>query len=229
MSLRIRVPKPDVPDSDVRVAGPRVRRAPHRARPSWMARLLLSTCRGASLLFVLQMSACIIPVAPDFQDPPAAQNYFPYFQSAIPEVGSVVVVNPSVTTTVASVVVADPNVGDTLFYQWVTDYPPYDDSVTRTIASNLSIKPSADGEPTHGSIGLEYLQPGATPPAPNITTFTCSTVAQTIQQHRLALIVGDRAFAPTGAGDLTSVEPPGHVIEASWTFDLSCGMGTASP
>ena len=168
------------------------------------------------------MSACIIPVAPDFQDPPAAQNYTPYFVSTNPEQGTVVVANPSFT-----VVVTDPNVGDTLVYEWVTDYPPFDDAITRTVAS-LSIQASADGQPTSGSIGFQYLPSGKPPPAPNITTFTCNTIAQTIQQHRLTLIVGDRPFTPMGPGDLTSVMAPGFVIEASWIFNLSCAAGVAS-
>src|ERR1700743_146605 len=112
MSLRNRVPISASPDSDVGVARSCARQAAHLLGPSRMARLLLFFLRSIALrtialAVVLQMSACIIPVAPDFQDPPAAQNDTPYFMGTSPEQGTVVVAIPPTF----NVTVAAPTVG----------------------------------------------------------------------------------------------------------------------
>jgi hypothetical protein len=216
-----RVRKIDAPDRDVPVVSAPARGAPHRPRPSRMARLLLFICRSASLLVMLQMSACVIPVAPEFQDPPASQNYPPQFLSVSPEIGSIAA-TPSFTA-----VVTDPNVGDTLQYKWVFDYPPYDDAITRDLGPN-TITPSADGQPTITSISLDFIGNGPTSSTPNVRTFTCTQIAQSIQQHRLELIVADGPL-PTMGTNLNAVTLPAYSIEAAWTFNLSCAPGTTSP
>src|ERR1022692_3049952 len=60
------------------------------------------------LLLLLPMSACIIPVGPDFQDPPAAPNYAPYIISANPDFFSIV----ATQSPTFEVTVTDPNGGD---------------------------------------------------------------------------------------------------------------------
>jgi hypothetical protein len=80
---------------------------------------LLQLDRKLSLLFAASlMPACIIPVGPNWQDPPGDRNHTPELVSFMPPVGAIV------TTTRFRVVFNDPN-GDDLVAKWIVDGPPF--------------------------------------------------------------------------------------------------------
>src|SRR5882724_1117584 len=93
-----------------------------RARALRVARMLL---RSGSICALLVMSACVLPIAPEFQDPPASENYAPVFIDTIPPAGQVVTASPVAAFTI---IVEDPNVGDDLFVRWIADFPPLTDN-----------------------------------------------------------------------------------------------------
>ncbi len=157
------------------------------------------------------MSACITPVAPEFQDPTASPNYAPYIVSFSPAFGSVVSIplSQDPVSQDFQVTVTDPNVEDNLFYRWVADYPPYTTN-TRTLA-DAEFPHTANGQPQDALISR---------------TIGCTdTLATTANgQHRFEVIVADRPFAaaPSSDASLDQVEPPGFVVRAAWTFQIAC-------
>jgi hypothetical protein len=160
---------------------------------------------GASLT---TMPACIIPVGPDFQDPVSSPNYAPYLTNPNPAFGTVQqIASTQIFPFVAYA--SDPN-GDTLYFQWVIDYPPYTQGTTSTIGSGMV--PSSTSPP-----GTELSVPisCASNPRANATSL-----------HQLELIVADRPFTPAPTGpDLDIVPSPGLVTHGDWTFYLSCPQG----
>ena len=154
------------------------------------------------------MSACILPLAPEFQDPPASQNFSPIITDSLPPLGSIVTKVGNVTP-MFRVTISDPNLGDDLHVRWLADYPPAS-SNTRTIQEDLTIPHPVNGQPLHQDVSvpvdcaLETLAP--------------------IAQHQVEVVVADRPFPlqPTG-GDLTSVPLPGLSVVGSWTLILNCG------
>jgi hypothetical protein len=204
------------PDSNVRPEGARLRSGPRDGRRSHLARLLLMPSPRvpnplALILVVASMSACITPVAPEFQDPAASPNYAPYIQSVSPPFGSVVSIPLSQNPVSQNfqVTVTDPNVEDNLFYRWVADYPPYTTN-TRTLA-DAEFPHMVNGQPQDAVISR---------------TIGCTdTLAITADgQHRLEVIVADRPFAAPIPPDMSLdlVNPPGFVVRASWTFQIAC-------
>jgi hypothetical protein len=149
------------------------------------------------------MSACVLPIAPEFQDPPTAQNYAPIILDSDPPQGSAVM---SATFTV---VVTDPNVADDLYVRWIIDYPP-DSANTRVLVSSLKIAHSVDGRPLN---------------QPVTVTIDCvlGGLAK-IAQHQVLVVVADRPFLPPQPPQnvLALVEDPGFAVQASWTLNLEC-------
>src|SRR5262245_13457968 len=96
--------------------------APFRRGFCRMARAML-VLPGVALL----MSGCVLPIAPEFQDPPSPPNYAPYIVSAQPPIGEVKTsLMPGDVE--FSVSVSDPNILDKLCVRWISDYPPYNEN-----------------------------------------------------------------------------------------------------
>lgn len=203
------------PDSNVRPPGQRLRGRP-RARPlRRLARLLLlsqprALARFTLLFVVASMSACIIPVAPEFQDPIASPNFSPVLVSASPDFGSLVAI---VTAFEFTVTATDPNVGDDLYYRWFVDYPPRTSNTRR-----ISL-----GEVPHRADGKQLT-------AIIQTSVDCTDgLASTANSlHQLALFVADRPFV-TSDTDVADVDPPGMVATQNWTFQINCPTAPPPP
>jgi hypothetical protein len=162
----------------------------------------VSVCLVAGLM---SMSGCVLPLAPDFQDPPASQNFSPRFVQTDPAEGSVV------KTSRFSVTVTDPNIGDDLHFRWIADYPP------------------ANG---NERIFLSFTSPRSTNGMPQFRTSEVmpdcllNTLAK-LPSHRIMVIVADREFADpvnpaTKEVDFTRVQDGGLAIVATWTLDVEC-------
>ena len=164
------------------------------------------------------MSACIIPVAPDFHDPPSDPDSPPYIYNPQPQNFFTIVTVPVPAGQSFSANVTDPNVGDTLQYRWVVDYPPFMQNVTRP--GNLqTILPTADGQPINQTVTPQQID--------------CLHVDTAFSTHQLELIVTDGAFIPASDPTLTpsdvldSIDPSrgGFVVRAGWTVVISCPAG----
>jgi hypothetical protein len=184
-----------------------------------MARLLLYP-RGAALLLaalLVPMSGCIIPVAPDFQDPVGSPNLSPYLYGATPAFGTVVTVPSPKDTVPIGCFAADPNSGDTLYVMWVLDYPPATES-TRA-PQPIALPPPVSGPQVQL---LSYGANCAPGPAANATGL-----------HQLQLLVADRPFIYDGPNlPLDHVESGGFVAYGNWTVYLPCatsGSAGTSP
>ena len=196
------------PDSDVRASAAQPRRGPHGARPPQVARSLLSLKIVPLVLLTLvsSMSACVVPVAPNFQDPPGGlPNIAPYLLSVVPDLGTFV----PVITQDFQVTVTDQNVGDDLYYVWAIDYPPFNNAVTRT----------SPGKVLH-------LQTGVQLSAPLSLAVTCALApVPTIAVHRLEFIVADRPLDPSMPNnrlDQVVQGSGGLVAYADWKFQITC-------
>lgn len=150
------------------------------------------------LLPLLTLSGCVVPAGPEWVDPQT--NVPPSIVSAYPPVGSVLT-NDSEAGTQASVQVtlADQNSADTLYVRWIVDYPPYVDGTSR-----IALPQSLPGRSV-------VRDPIAFAPS-------CGDVVHDLASHRLLLAVSDRPFANNNS-DLPS---NGYLLEAAWTFTLSC-------
>ena len=158
------------------------------------------------------MFACVIPVAPDFQDPLAAANIPPYLHDPTPPFNSTV----SIISTTSSVPhytftsqVTDPNVNDTLLVRWILNYPP-----------------------SSGTTTVSFDSPSSGPPATGTshnyeTTFDMycgrvSGIASGVPQH-LSLVVSDRPWQMPGQlGDAVGTTP----AQNDWTLIFQCAEGT---
>lgn len=189
------------PDSDVRAEAAHARRGPQGTRPRRLAQSLLSLKIVPVVLLasVSSMSACVVPVAPNFQDPIGEPNVPPYIVSAIPSVGAV-----AAPTQMFQVTVTDQNVGDTLNYQWLIDYPPY--TLDTRPGDIGSIAPSADGTQQRVTKPLLRL-PCSYNPAPKAV-------------HQLQFILADRELDQSNSmvPDALPPKSDGFVVRASWTF-----------
>jgi len=172
-------------------------------RPRRLARSLLSLkiVPVVLLTVVSSMSACVVPVAPTFQDPVGDPNVPPSIVSATPPVGTFI----TSTTLVPQVTVTDQNVGDTLNYRWVIDYPPFTMN-THPLGIGY-IQAPADGIQQRVSVPLSQA-----PCAFNPT--------QTGSPHQLEFILADRPFDQTNSMVLDALmeNSDGFVVYANWTF-----------
>ena len=133
-------------------------------------------------------SGCVVPLAPDFQDPPSVPNYPPYFFNSDPPAAKVMS-PPQVFT----VTVVDPNPQDVLYVRWLSDYPPYTQFVTALVQSNDGMSGMSQ-DPQLGGVKLLYDTGGA-PGSPKKTP--CNDfVTHGPANHTLALVVSDRPFLP---------------------------------
>jgi hypothetical protein len=153
------------------------------------------------------MSGCILPLAPEFQDPPASENFAPRITEASPALGMVVTPAQGMLLPF-KVTLTDPNLGDDLYVRWVVDYPPYSTN-TRPFPPQM------------------YPHSTATPPPPQDVSISIDCVNANlapINQHQLMVIVADRPFADPGPQqNLANVTTPGIAVVGTWTFNLNCG------
>jgi hypothetical protein len=195
------------PDSDVRAAAAHPRGGPHGKRLRPLARSLLSllsskVVRVALLASVSSMSACVVPIAPTFQDPPSEPNIAPYIVSNGPDFGTFFQVPPAGFP--VAVTVSDQNAVDPLNYRWVIDYPPFSTTNTRPQQVQTIPAPVVVGQP------LSFTVSCALNPAPNLAV------------HQLDFIVADRPFDQSNPKVLDAVTNGGLPVQANWTFQISC-------
>jgi hypothetical protein len=173
------------------------------------------------------MSACIIPVAPNFQDPPSVPDPGPYLTGYTPANGEIVAYTPPATTFKA--IVTDQNVNTSLYVRWMFDYPPA--TATTQILPFLpgqmeEIKPGPDGQPIKQELSQEIR---------------CDQLQYPNGLHQVELIVADLGFkdssmvdpADTRFDTLMDSDRTGHIQYANWTIVMSCmaptATGTSSP
>jgi hypothetical protein len=153
------------------------------------------------------MSACIIPVAPEFQDPAASPNYAPVLESAMPDFGSLVTIPTMLQFQVNA---TDPNLDDNLYFRWFVDFPPFTANVTHEIGDDGEVVHPVDGTALQALI--------------KVTVDCLDGLAATANSlHQLELLVSDRPFLPSPSID--QVPPPGIVVRANWTFQVNCQSG----
>jgi hypothetical protein len=179
---------------------------PVNARAFALARLLLNQLGIiTSALTLASMSACVLPLAPEFQDPPTSQNTPPIIQVSDPLLGSIVT-GPNATP-IFRVTVTDQNSADTLVVRWIADYPPYDPALTRQI-QDQQIPPSPNGTPQDSTITLSCFD----------------SLSTTLAEHQVFVVVADRPFVQqtTNPPDFTQVEPGGFAVTGSWIWVHQC-------
>ena|SRR5882724_7168010 len=175
-----------------------------RARALRVARMLL---RSGSICALLVMSACVLPIAPEFQDPPASENYAPVFIDTIPPAGQVVTASPVAAFTI---IVEDPNVGDDLFVRWIADFPPLTDN---TIVMETRMVPHAAGS----QVSVHELPPFQ----PNCALHHLAR----IPSHQIMVVVADRPFLDPGTPvDFERLPPDGLKDTRSWILNLDCSV-----
>ncbi len=160
--------------------------------------------RGIGLAALpLLASACVLPVGPEFQDPPG--NTAPYLASSNPVEGSVL---PDVSPMI-EVVLGDANHDDVLMGRWFIDYPPFD-VATRVVQE---FRLPGTGKNERGKVRF----------APNCID---DQIAPGMASHRVTLSVADRPFLPEEQSPpglrLDSVPPEGFVLRATWILNLTC-------
>ena len=201
------------PDIDVR---PWCRATPAKAggaRRFGLARLLLRVVqtlrqldRKLLLLFATSLlPSCIIPVGPEFQDPPGVANSPPQILDPSPTWGDEVTAPATFTITVA-----DPNLTDELFIRFLVD------GELATINDNHR-GPPADGSPVRPSVSNQI---------------TCQNIPdskKTLSHHRVLAAVADRDWDLSVPDRLTPL-PPGLVSSpVTWTVNITCQMSPGTP
>jgi hypothetical protein len=181
-----------------------VRRRPWR---SGLARLLLNPPLALVLLLLSQpMFACVIPVAPDFQDPLAAANSPPAIVDENFLFYGVYSVPPSLTFRIS---IVDPNVNDTLYVLWVLDYPPFR-SATTAYPDDPKLPPGT---------GASHFEMAS-------HTLDCSSgFGAVTTPQQFSVYVSDRPLQMNTAqnnGRLDLTAPGGYVTSGSWTVVFQC-------
>jgi hypothetical protein len=178
------------------------RRAPGRSRAAaalFHARLLLPF---GSLFSLAAVPACVIPLAPDFQDPVASPGGPPYFYSSDPLPGATVTMANNTFT----VTPADPNINATLYLRWIANYPSTngdaDDVQDNTIEPNGQVvRPTTDS--------TKY-------------TFDCLQVLLDGTQWSIAAALSDLPFKPNNFADPTVNTEGTTVAIRTWTLVQTC-------
>jgi len=173
-----------------------------------LIRLPASAARIAAMLVCVTaaLPACVIPLGPDFSDPPAPPSVPPYIVSGVPDQGSLVA-----GTTSFQVWVTDLTPPGPLTVRWYADFPPLQGD-TRAMGADIGIiRPGADG-----TIQNFLLQ----------ATLGCvpDNLVPDIDQHTVTVVISDSmlpgAAAPTTPFDGT------HEVTATWTVLLPCRTST---
>ena len=151
-------------------------------------------------------SACVLPLAPEFEDPPAAQNFAPLIVDSFPVNGAVV------STPMFRVTVDDPNVADDLYVRWIADFPPFDED-SRRLGDDVKLSPPAAGTLRRDAVLL--------------VDCTLHALARQTTTHQIMVVVADRPFLPPDQETsldrkLTSLPKDAPRAEAHWTLNLEC-------
>jgi hypothetical protein len=156
------------------------------------------------------MSACVLPVGPEFQDPPGAANASPIIVDSTPDIG-MRVTGKSGDTFTFSITVTDPNPGDTLHVRWVVDYPPFSSANTRVVQPDYPVQPSQSGLPQQTPVSQQI---------------GCLTPLSALPSHQVMAIVADREFLPSlpapAPVDYGRLPPDGLKAVAVWILDVEC-------
>lgn len=152
----------------------------------------------------------MIPVGPDFQDPVGSREYAPVVNELTPAFGSLVTVSFDLSPQI-TVIASDLNSGDSLYWEWVLDYPPYVQGTTRNIGSGMA------GPPTSGPQVQTIPQPVTCGDGPNPNGPTL---------HQLQVIVCDRPLKDID-GNVAVPDPGGQIAKANWTVTFSCPPGSS--
>jgi hypothetical protein len=198
-----------VPDSNVPLARRAVARAGRATGSSAVARLLLSLLDHLSkldrklllLLLASPISACIIPVGPEFQDPPGGPNSPPFLISESPDEGTVMVG----ATAMFVVTVGDFNVNDTIFVSWITEFPPPVPAPSGTVFVRTD-------EPRPAAAGSFVREPAIFSP-------NCTQVNNAASTHHITAAISDRPFI---ASDSLITESNVHAQLVIWTWEWNC-------
>ena len=159
---------------------------------------------GALVLLAAGAGGCVIPLAPEFEQ---ERNVPPFVKQANPEEGTMV----TDRNQVFQVVVEDPNRADNLHIAWMIDYPPYVENIT--VPGRVQTLPSPGVDKANEHIINHQPRCEFDPISPSST------------QHRLMLVVADRAFLPPpDAGPLVfdRVPPGAHILRVVWFFEKEC-------
>jgi hypothetical protein len=182
-----------------------------RARSSGLARLLLSLLellhvdRKLLVLFAASlMPACIIPVGPEWQDPPGEENRPPHFLlDSDPVAGAEV---GTLTTKTFRFSVTDPNANDeTLFLRWIENYTQGGSVQHIVSVMNPRVSNNRPPQPTMEEISCLLLQPG-------------------VSEHRLKVVVSDREFMVDDPSNPFAVKEGGLIDSIDWTLNLPCPL-----
>jgi hypothetical protein len=163
----------------------------------------------ATLSFVPPfMSACVLPIAPEFQDPPASRNFDPTFVVTEPKVGA------AVTKASFRVTVTDPNVGDDLYVRWIANFPPASGD-TRAIKDDFK-RHSNDGTPLFAEFSIEPE--------------CIRDLVANLPSHRVMVVISDRPFLglmQPGSPDIdyARIAPNAGRLIGTWTLDQLCMTG----
>jgi hypothetical protein len=195
-------------DTNVGLFGSPRRRRPRNSLQCGLARSVLRLLTIALPLGSIMplLSGCVLPLSPEFQDPPTQQNYAPDIVSASPLQGSVV------STLTFEITVTDPNVSDTLWIRWIGEYPPVS-SDSRLLAPDIAVPPFNGQAPFSSQ---------------SITIDCLSSPLAKLPQHPIMALVSDRPFLPrdSDAGLETlligSSSPVAKTAEAHWVLNLTC-------
>jgi hypothetical protein len=132
------------------------------------------------------MNACVIPVAPQFDDP--EENFPPFVSSSDPGVGETFTPGQDEDggARFITVTLGDHNLGDSLFLRWLLDYP--------------------GANPEGGQLVMVATLPPTkkTDRSPDRYAPSCSSRGS----HTLVLSVSDRKFLDTGNGESVSPDAP---------------------
>jgi len=168
--------------------------------------LLLNPAVGVAGLATLlcSMSACIIPVAPNFQDPVSSPEAAPWIHDPSPyDFGQTISVSAGRPANITARV-TDLNGSDLLYQKWLVNPPFSGQTLPTTTLKNEPIQSSL-GE---AQILIECIG----------DTWMTNPMPQLLQ-----LIVADGPF--TGPGD--AVDPPTERSYADWILVLQCSSGGA--
>jgi hypothetical protein len=149
----------------------------------------------------MTMSACVIPIAPQFDDPEV--NYPPFVVDSDPAIGDILTPAAAMPggapppQRVITVTLGDHNLNDVLFLRLLMDYPTTDPDGGQLVAVPAARPPSGRVDRT----------PFRLVPPP------CSSAGA--GTHRLVLSVSDREFLDRTNGDSVSTEAPLDSVRAT--------------
>lgn len=170
------------------------------------------------------MSACIIPVAPDFQDPPTRPDSSPSVSNPLVNLmlshfGATITLQQGNGDTTFSASVSDPDPGTTLQIRWALDYPTYDPGKT-SVFEGESVSAAAPNQPIQN--------------APVSQKINCSSVRDFSKStQQLMLIVTDGQLAepdplqPYGLDQLVATGTA-MVVRGFWNLSVNCPVAPAT-